>query len=61
MSDEVEVTPHGEIVARCINGEVWTEPDPDGISLTIEEGAADLFGVPLPASGVTTITWTTVP
>ncbi|MCA9673510.1 MAG: Ig-like domain-containing protein [Kofleriaceae bacterium] len=30
-------------------------------SLTIEEGAADLFGVPLPASGVTTITWTTVP
>lgn len=38
MSDEVKVTPHGEIVARCIEGEVWTEPDPDGISLTIEEG-----------------------
>lgn len=38
MADEVEVTPHGEIVARCIKGEVWTESTQEGIWLTIAEG-----------------------
>ena len=30
MSDEIEVTERGEIVARCILGEAWTEPHSDG-------------------------------
>ena len=30
MIDEVEVTERGEIVARCVDGGVWTEPHPDG-------------------------------
>lgn len=38
MSENIEVTERGEIVARCIDGGVWTDPEPDGsVWLVVED------------------------